>query len=125
MQKINFQNNQAPGISAGNLKLMQDNIEDAINNIIKIIPIQFTIGTIEANSDKYGQTYEIPSSSIPSGYTPVGIIGYQLSGTYYSHCLFSNLYISNGNIAYAIKNTSSSNTGSIQANIKILTMKTS
>lgn len=93
------------------------------NNFLKIFTVNFRIGIFGPNVDKYNQVYSIPTNIISTDYKPIGITGFQLYGSYYSHCLISGLYLSDRNINYACKNTSDMTTGDIYANIYILAIK--
>lgn len=96
-----------------------------MNNMLKIFNVEFTLGTFPAGGDKYDQVYAIPTTDIPSDYTPIAIAGTQLLGGYHSKVSFSDMYISERNIAWAANNNSSNATGSIGTNVRVLAMKTS
>lgn len=95
------------------------------NNMLKIFNVKLTLGTFPAGGDKYDQVYAIPTTDIPSDYTPIAIAGTQLWGGYHSKISFAYIYISGRNIAWAANNNSSNTSGSIDTNIKVLAMKTS
>lgn len=95
------------------------------NNMLKIFNVELTLGTFPAGGDKYDQVYAIPTTDIPSDYTPIAIAGTQLWGGYHSKVSFSYMYITERNIAWAANNNSSNATGSIGANVRVLAMKTS
>ena len=155
MTKIEFLDNNEPPLSASNLNAIQDNVEDAIgdvqtqvddivksttttsdtssysctylNNMYKVYGINFNTGSISANNDLYDMTHTITSSEIPDTYTPIGIVGENKTGAYYSHCTFTRLYVggtNNRTIYWAIKNTSSTAiTNGIVVTIYILAVK--
>ena len=65
-------------------------------------------------------------TNVPQGYTPIGIMGYSMSGAYFSHVLFSRLAldINNPNIVnWSAKNTAGSATGSITCVLSVLLKK--
>ena len=75
MEKINFQNNTAPYINDVNLNLMQDNVENAINNINDIYSLQ-EIKTNKIWKDGkpiyrkvIEKEFELPASSTVQSYT--------------------------------------------------------
>lgn len=71
---------------------------------IQVVTATKSIGTINANSDLFDQTFNV-SSYIPSGYTAIGLVGIGLSGTYYSHIALNRHYLSGTTVYYALKNT--------------------
>jgi hypothetical protein len=138
-------------LSSQNLKKMEENTENAINELegnltkneystsgatgynanylnnkfIKMFNVNFSIGVLSPYQDKYDQTYTIPTTDVPANYTPLGIIGEQLYGGYFSHCSFTTLYVANRVINWGIKNNTDVATGSLGCNAKILAIKTS
>lgn len=81
-----------------------------------------SIGTIPAKGDKWGQQIQM---TIPDGYTPVGIVGYRFSGSYYSYLSFSELYISENTIHYSMSNSNSNHAAeNIWISINVLLQRT-
>lgn len=122
MDKINWINGQAGGtpISAENLNLMEDNIENAIESKVKVFSFSFDVGVLNGNQDKYDQTYTITNTDIPATYTPIGIVGHRLFGAYSSHCFFSSLRLTDRELQWAIKNTSANVTGSLACSVNVI-----
>ena len=127
MDKINWINGQAGGtpLSAENLNQMQDNVENEFGEFIRVVWGDITLGDFNAEQDKYDQEWEIPSATIPEGYQAIGIVGYGMYGTYYSHCFFSKLILNSGQnkILWSAKNTRSGSASNIHSNVAILCMK--
>lgn len=122
MEKINWINGQAGGtpLSAENLNQMQDNIENAIEDSVEVIGVNINLGSFSANQDKYDQSHTITTTEIPATYEPIGMVGYSPSGTYYSHIVFSKLFVANRTIQWSAKNTRSGETGEITCMVYVL-----
>lgn len=97
-------------------------LSDVFTNM-QVITASKTIGTISAGWDLYDQTFDI-SSYIPTGYTAIGIVGVSFTGGYYSQIALNRHYLSGTTINYALKNTYSSATGSINIVFYVLCVKT-
>lgn len=80
-------------------------INNEFNNFLTITTESITLGTINAQAGKYDQTSAI---TIPTGYTPVGIMGYSISGGSSASINLSRLFIDNGNITYSAYNSATS-----------------
>ena len=101
---------------------MQDNIEEEFGSLLKVISVQTNIATIGANSNIYDQTLDI-TSSIPNGYTALGIVGVMMYGAGYANTAFNRKALENNIIKYGIKNTSSTELSTLTANFKVLCIK--
>ena len=100
---------------------------DYINNkMLKVFTVQFTLGTFTAYQDKYDQTYTITNTDIPANYTPIGIVGHRIYGTYSSHCTYTSLILQSARtVFWGVKNNTDVSTGSLGTNLKILAIKNS
>ena len=101
---------------------MQDNIEEAIGSLLTVISVQTNIATLGANSNLYDQTLDI-TSSIPNGYTALGIVGVMMYGAGYANTAFNRKALENNILKYGIKNTSSDELSTLTANFKVLCIK--
>lgn len=108
------------------IKSVVNNNSNELSNVfsnIQVIVVSKSIGVINANTDLYDQTFNI-SGNIPSGYTAIGLVGVNLSGTYYSQIALNRQYLSGTTINYALKNTYTSATGNITIAFRVLCVKT-
>ena len=131
-------------LSSENIKKMETNTENALktlnkgafvqddefgysanflnNSYLTIITHSFSMGSFQAHVSKFEQTSAI---TIPQGYTPIGILGFTLSGAYFADVCFSTLDIRNNNSVYwSAKNTGSNATEEITAYVKVLLKRT-
>lgn len=92
-----------------------------VNSQLDVISRSVSFGSVNAGADKFDQTTTV---SIPSGYEAIGIVGYSLTGGYYSWINVARLYISGTTVYWSISNPSSHNTGDINCDVKILVRKT-
>ena len=111
MQKIEFKDlpDTTTPFTASLFNEMQDNIEDAINevqnNLLLSSTITLSIGTVNAQDGKYDQSYSL---NIPSGYKAFGIIGTNTNGPNSAALTIPKLYIDNNVIRYSVFNSSTS-----------------
>jgi len=68
-----------------------------------------TIGTISGTHTVAGSSYENKSAPIspPTGYTPIGVIGWYFEGTASTYCIMTKCHINGNAVAYRMRNTSS------------------
>ena len=69
----------------------------------------FTIGTATSASQTFSTTTSGDISISKTGYTPIGIIGWDINGTNMSQISLSELYISGSNAHFYMRNHASSN----------------
>lgn len=70
--------------------------------------------SVASNAD-----YTFYATPTKDGYTPVGIVGFRVGGSYGTYCITSQIYIENGTINWSIHNTSA-NTASAKFYATIL-----
>lgn len=132
VQKFIIKANQTAGTVAQILDTYSTSTTDGysadyINSkMLKVFTIQFTLGTFTPYQDKYDQTYTITNTDIPANYTPIGIVGQQIYGTYSSHCTYTSLILQSARtVFWGVKNNTDVSTGSLGTNLKILAIKNS
>lgn len=92
-----------------------------VNSQFDVISRTINLGQFNAGYDKYDQTTTV---SIPSGYEAIGIVGFSLSGGYFTWVNISRLYISGTTVYWSASNPSTHDTGTITCDVKILVRKT-
>lgn len=95
-----------------------------LNELFIVEQFSITLGTFTTGQDKYDMTSTL--TNIPEGYTPIGILGYSMSGVYFSHVFFSRLTLDTNNpniVNWSAKNTASSATNTITCTLSVLLKK--
>ena len=128
--KTTWTNGTAPAINATNLNKIEQGIYDAQNTIDSVLPIkdQFAVTnetfsmSVAANS--YGDSTQ---TFTKSGYYPLGLMGWSLTGTQATLCFMPRYFlsaVSNGSceLTIRVRNTSTS-AASPTVNIYILWVK--
>ena len=109
-------------LTAENLNNNFEYLDDKMSNFLKVETTEISLGSFTANQEKYDQEYSI---TIPTGYTPLGIMGYRLVGNSFTALRINGLYIGSNKIKYSIENTSGSSTGSITFTVYVAFIKSS
>lgn len=95
-----------------------------VNNLIKVSYYTINIGSVGGYGEKYNQTYTL--TNIPSGYTFVGILGWNLQGTNFTRYLIIQLIkASDTTVTWGVRNTTDGNTNNLTLTFSALFIKTS
>lgn len=94
---------------------------DYINNQLIVSDINASLGTIQKSANLWDQTVQV---TIPSGYEPLGIVGYSLTGEYFSWLVFSTMFLNGNTFGYTITNRNDFNDAkNIICTLKVLLKK--
>ena len=102
-----------------NLNNSITNLNNNKSNIIATQTVEIPIGVLPANGEKYDQ---VTNYTIKSGYKCVGVVGYQMYGTYYSWCAIQRLTASDTSIQWSVHNFYGDQTGDLAMKVVLLLM---
>lgn len=95
-----------------------------VNNLIKTTNYTINIGSVGGNGEKLNETYTL--TNIPSGYTFIGILGWNLQGNMFTRFIVTQLIkASDTTITWGVRNTSGTATNDLTLTFTALFIKTS
>lgn len=87
------------------------------SNLFRVEETVISVGTINAQAGKYDKTHTF---TIPTGYNPLGIVGYQLSGANSASITIGRFFIdSNNDLIYSLFNSATSGSSSSSTSLKV------
>lgn len=101
-----------------------ENASTLLNTLLITQTQSISVGNLSGGGEKYDQTTNI---TIPTGYTPIGIVGYSLTGGNYTRAFLSKLNINSNKdkILWSIRNSSSDSLTNISLSLTLLFIKNS
>ena len=96
------------------------NVNTIIGNALSIQTEQINLSAFAAGEARWNQTKAV---TIATGYSCIGIVGYEFSGGGFTNLTTPELYYNNGNIHYSVCDNTSNITGDIVFKVKLLLVK--
>lgn len=102
--------------------VIKEYVDTSLNNLLLTQTQSIPVGNLSGGGEKFDQTTDI---TIPTGYTPIGIVGFSISGGSYTRAFLCRLDISSNKdkIVWSIRNSSSDTLSNISISVTMLFVK--